>query len=91
MTTITFDTSENLAQTLYQFAQTKQKTLNETLNEIVQAYFLKAPNVSKNPKTLHKRYALNELLEGATPEFISELNHETEWAREGESVGRELT
>jgi hypothetical protein len=47
MTTITFDTSENLAETLYRFAQTKQKSLNETLNDIVQAYFEKSTPASK--------------------------------------------
>lgn len=37
-----------------------------------------------------KRYSLAELLEGATPETMSELNAEMAWAREGEMVGREL-
>lgn len=46
MTTITFDTSENLAQTLYQFAQTKQQSLNEALNEIVQMYFLSTNEIA---------------------------------------------
>jgi predicted PolB exonuclease-like 3'-5' exonuclease len=95
MITITFDASESLAQELEYFAQTKQKSLNETLNEIVQAYFSKLVNVadinSNSPQIHRKRYALNELLEGTSPEFISELNQETEWAREGDAVGRELT
>ena len=47
MTTITFDTSETLAQTLYQFAETKQQSLNEALNEIVQTYFEKNTQASK--------------------------------------------
>lgn len=92
MTTITFDTSENLAETLYRFAQTKQKSLNETLNDIVQAYFEKSAqtsNFSASPKR-GKRYSLAELLDGATLETMSALNTETSWARDGEAVGREL-
>lgn len=37
-----------------------------------------------------KRYSLAELMRGVTPEMMTELNAETEWAREGDSVGREL-
>ena len=37
-----------------------------------------------------KRYSLQELLENVTPEAMRELNAETEWAREGDSIGREL-
>lgn len=37
-----------------------------------------------------KRYTLAQLLVGATPATIKALNNETAWAREGESVGREL-
>lgn len=40
---------------------------------------------------VRKRYKLNELLQGATPKNLKALHKETEWAREGESVGRELT
>jgi antitoxin ChpS len=36
----------------------------------------------------HKRYSLTELLEGS--EAMAELNAETEWFREGASVGHEL-
>jgi len=43
-----------------------------------------------HPKT-HKRYTLKELLKGATPKNLKALNEETKWAREGDSVGRELT
>ena len=92
MTTITFDTTENLADTLYRFAQTKQKSLNETLNEIEQAYFEKSAQASKfaAPPRRRKRYSLTELLDGATHEIMSEINAETSWARDGEAVGREL-
>ena len=38
-----------------------------------------------------KRYTLNELLQGVTAKSMRSLNKETEWAREGESVGREIT
>lgn len=41
--------------------------------------------------TTHKRYTLNELLRGATPKNLKALNEKTQWAREGKSVGRELT
>jgi len=41
--------------------------------------------------TIRKRYTLNELLRGATPKNLKALNKETQWAREGKSVGRELT
>lgn len=37
-----------------------------------------------------RRYTLSELLVGATPKNMRELNKATEWAREGSSVGREL-
>ena len=36
-----------------------------------------------------KRYSLAELLEGA--EAMKRLNAETEWAREGDPVGREIS
>lgn len=41
-------------------------------------------------KTQRKRYSLAELMRGVTPEMMTQLNAETEWAREGDSVGREL-
>lgn len=37
---------------------------------------------------VRKRYTLAQLLEGS--DEIAELNAETAWAREGDSVGREL-
>ncbi len=42
-------------------------------------------------KTKRKRYTLAELLDGATKQNMRALNAETEWAREGAPVGRELT
>ncbi len=41
--------------------------------------------------TTHKRHTLRELLRGATPKNLKALNEETQWAQEGEPVGRELT
>lgn len=41
--------------------------------------------------TIRKRYTLRELLRGATPKNLKDLNRETQWARKGKSVGRELT
>ncbi len=38
MTTITFDTSESLAQELHYFANAKQKSLNALLTEVIQNY-----------------------------------------------------
>lgn len=38
-----------------------------------------------------KHYSLAELLHGVTQEKIKKLNRKTKWAREGKSVGRELT
>jgi hypothetical protein len=65
MTTITFDTSENLAQTLYQFAQTKQQSLNEALNEIVQMYFLSTNEIAliQNDEKTQKKQALMQLIQ----------------------------
>ena len=37
-----------------------------------------------------KRYALKELLEGASPALMRSLAEETGWAREGEAIGREV-
>ncbi|MBA3810851.1 MAG: AbrB family transcriptional regulator [Caulobacteraceae bacterium] len=41
-------------------------------------------------KTERRRYSLRELLRGATPEAMRRLAEETDWAREGDAVGREL-
>ena len=41
-------------------------------------------------KPKRRRYSLKELLRGATPEAMLQLNQETAWAREGDPVGREL-
>ena len=41
-------------------------------------------------KPARKRYSLRELLKGATPEAMRQLNEQTVWAREGDPVGREL-
>lgn len=40
---------------------------------------------------LRKRYSLDELLRNVTPKNMAKLNAETEWAREGKAIGRELT
>lgn len=39
---------------------------------------------------VRKRYSIAELLHGMTSEDITALNADTEWAREGDSEGREL-
>jgi len=43
----------------------------------------------KSPRQ-RQRYSLAELLNGTTPEIMTDLNAETAWARDGEAVGREL-
>lgn len=44
----------------------------------------------KQSQTTPKRYSLDELLEGCTPENIQNLNNETSWALEGTYIGQEL-
>ncbi len=44
--------------------------------------------IARPVKGARKRYSLGELLEGA--DAMAELSTRTEWAREGDSVGREL-
>lgn len=41
-------------------------------------------------KTRRRRYSLGELLRGATPETMAQLNDEIAFAREGLPAGREL-
>ena len=41
------------------------------------------------PVTAKRRYSLRELLEGC--DAMAALNAETEWAREGDPAGRELS
>jgi antitoxin ChpS len=41
-----------------------------------------------NPK--RKRYSIAQLLEGASPKLVNALVEDTAWAREGDTVGREL-
>ena len=42
-------------------------------------------------KVVRKRYSVAELLSGMTKDELVKLNKETKWAREGKSVGREIT
>ena len=41
-------------------------------------------------KKAPKRYSLAELLQGITTKDIKAINEETEWFRDGETVGREI-
>jgi len=41
-------------------------------------------------RTKRRRYSLRELLRGATPETMRQLQEEASWAQEGPTVGREL-
>ncbi|PSJ58421.1 AbrB/MazE/SpoVT family DNA-binding domain-containing protein [Kumtagia ephedrae] len=45
--------------------------------------------IARPVKPSRKRYSLAELLQGS--EALTELNAETEWAREGGPVGREIS
>ena len=45
--------------------------------------------VARPLKASTKRYSLSDLLQGA--DALAELNAETEWAREGDPVGREIS
>lgn len=53
--------------------------------EVSQGMFIARP-----AKAARKRYSLAELLHGATPEVLAELNQLTAASREGEPVGKEL-
>ena len=61
--------------------------VGETLELQVQDHALLARPALK---TKRKRYTIAELLRGADEESVRALNAETEWAREGAPVGREL-
>jgi antitoxin ChpS len=37
-----------------------------------------------------RRYSLKELLRGATPEIMRQLQEDTAWAHEGAAIGREI-
>lgn len=39
---------------------------------------------------IRKHYSLADLLRGVTPELAEEITAETDWAREGDPVGREI-
>ena len=45
--------------------------------------------IARPVKSSRKRYSLSELLQGA--DVLTELNAQTEWAREGDPVGREIS
>lgn len=45
--------------------------------------------IARPLKSPRKRYSLSDLLQGA--DALAELNAETEWAREGDSIGREMS
>jgi antitoxin ChpS len=54
--------------------------------EVQESGFVARPSSSLKKK----RYTLAELLQGATPENMKALNDATDWARQGDAVGREL-
>lgn len=58
--------------------------------EVGSTLALEVANGAVTARPARKRYSLAELLQGATPDDLAALATETEWAREGEPVGREL-
>jgi len=52
---------------------------------------IRAQPVKKNNSNVrHRRYSLNELLEGCTAKNIQTLNNAVSWALAGICVGREI-
>lgn len=58
--------------------------------DVAKGAFTARPAPSPAEGGLRKRYSLDELLRNVTPKNMAKLNAETEWAREGRAVGREL-
>lgn len=67
------------------------KTLHAGIGSLLTLDVRDGAFIAKPLKSVvRKRYSLPELLQNATPQLIQQLNAETEWAREGASVGQEL-
>lgn len=66
------------------------KLLDIHAGSILELNLTKDGFVAHTISNVSKRYTLKELLRGATPKNLKALNEETQWAREGESTGREL-
>ena len=67
------------------------KMLDLQIGSQVELDILQGNLVVHPVRTQSKRYTLKEILEGVTPEAISNMKKETAWAREGDSVGREIS
>lgn len=67
------------------------KALHLDVGSMVEVKVAKGALVARPAaKPDRKRYSLRQLLKGATPDAMRKLNDETAWAREGDSVGREI-
>ncbi len=66
------------------------KMLHIHIGTELQLNVVKGNLVAHPIKARRNRYSLQELLEGITPETIANMKAETEWAREGQPVGREI-
>jgi antitoxin ChpS len=66
------------------------KMLDTDVGETLELEVANGAFIARPVKTGRKRYSLEELLRGATPETMAELFEETAAAREGQPVGREL-
>lgn len=66
------------------------KMLNVDVGATLEIEISNGAFIARPASPARKRYSLRELLRGITPKVAAKVNAETEWAREGESVGREL-
>lgn len=68
------------------------KMLDIEIGEKLELDVMKEGFLVKHIKSIPRgRYTITELLHGISKEDIKKLNKETKWAREGKSVGREIT
>jgi antitoxin ChpS len=66
------------------------KKLDIAAGDVLDVSVVGGALVARPAGKVRRRYTLDELLVGATPEAMEELNAETAWARDGDSVGREF-
>ena len=66
------------------------RVLNLHVGSQVMLDVTKGDLVVRPVRVQQKRYSLQELLHGITSKVIKEMRNETVWAREGDSIGREI-
>ncbi len=74
--------------------KTKEEAIEQGLKLLLQTKYQEKIRAFRGQLKSHnrrKRYSLAELLNGVTAETMSELNAETSWANEGESVSRVIS